>query len=183
MTEPQTDNPGQATDKTETKEGRMVNKRGQFLTEGTHPAEARHSTATAGHYQSLIETMNALKRPILAISAIGIILQLSVLIAGLATLAPGGGAREFEPMEICYHGMKAIFQKSDHGDLLHESVLEDIKKHQFNFDRIVSVKVTDSMNCTVSAKFADGTHPYRVKLEKSPRFKYGHRILDARGGK
>ena len=86
-------------------------------------------------------------------------------------------------MEICYRGMKSIFEKSDQGDLLHESVLRDIKKYEFNFDRIVTVTVMDSMNCMASVKFTDGIHRYRIKLQKSPRFKYGHRILDARGVK
>ena len=106
--------------------------------------------------------MNGLRRPLLAAAAIGALLQLSVLVAGLALIAPGGGG-EYDPMEICYHGMRAIFEKSDRGDLLHESVLSDLKRHEFNFERIVSVKVTDSMNCVVTAKFSDGTHPYRVR--------------------
>ena len=149
------------------------------------PAENPHRQKEPGrneiaHYQSMIETVKAVKRPVLATAAIGVVLQTCVLIAGFALNAPDG-AREFEPVDICHHGMRAIFEKSDHGILLDGSVIRDIKKYQFNFERIVSIKIVDSMNCIVTARFADGDRRYKVKLEKSPRFRHGYRILDARG--
>ena len=91
-----------------------------------------------------------------SIAASGVFLQAALLVSTLLLFAPNGEKREFEPMEICHHGMKAVFQKSDRGDLLHESVLRDIKDYQFKFERIVSIEVEDSLNCTVKAKFADG---------------------------
>ena len=87
-------------------------------------------------------------------------------------------------MEICYHGTNAIFQKSDDGTLLNESVLKDIKKYDFNFFKgIAGIDIDGATGCTVRVEFTDGVHPYRIKLEKSPRFKRGYRILDARGKK
>ena len=145
---------------------------------GQRPAKE----AKGGHYKSLPQAMADLKRPFVLIATLGIILQTSVLIGGFALIAPSD-AREYDTLEICHYGMKAIFEKSDDGELLDESVLEDIKNLNFDFHRILSVKYKNSTNCTVSARFGDGIHHYRVKLEKSPRFKRGVRILDARGGK
>ena len=132
----------------------------------------------AAEEEILLEVLKVLKNSIAIIAAIGIILKLSVFWGGLALLA-SGDSREFTPMDICYHGMKAVFEKSDNGELLHENFLEDIKKHQYNFDRILSIKIADSSNCTVTARFTDGIRRYRVRLEQSPRFKHGRRIYDA----
>ena len=145
------------------------------------PTRKESNKETIRGYQNLLQTIISLKRPLVLTAAVGITLQILTLMALFVLLPPNDGRGELDPMEICYRGMKSIFEKSDHGDLLHESVLRDIKKYEFNFDRIATVTVTDSMNCTVTARFADGDHRYKVKLEKSPLFRHGYRILDARG--
>ena len=169
MTEKQTDNQAQRR--------RPVSMRRTRPVETPPPEESERNTI--GDYQILLEAVIDLSRCLWRIATAGAILQVVVVIVGFALITPGK-AREYAPLEICHHGMKALFEKSDDGELIHPSVLEKFKKHDFPFRRITSVRVKDSANCTVSARFAKRKRTWRVKLEKSPHFKRGRRILDAR---
>lgn len=133
-------------------------------------------------YQSLAQSIEGLKRPIIIIAAVGVLAHLLILVTG-TVMANQKDDRKYSTFEACHYGMKSLFENNPSEDLFQKKVIEDTKDHKFEIDGISLIKVIDNYTCDVVAKDANGFRSYRVGLEKNSRFIHFYRIHDVKGQK
>ncbi len=83
--------------------------------------------------------------------------------------------------EVCLNGMHSIFENQESKSLVSDNVLNDVKDHQFQIEKITLVKLIDDYQCDVVAKDRKGHRSYKVQLDKSSKNPHLYKIVDIKG--
>lgn len=84
-------------------------------------------------------------------------------------------------IEVCYFGLKTLFENNPTDEYFSDDVLKDTKDKKFEIESLTLVKKVDEYSCDVIAKDSKGHRSYRVSLDKSSKFQHFYRIIDVKG--
>lgn len=130
-------------------------------------------------YQSMAESIEKLKRPLVYIALVSVVTHLLILGTGIMANRQDE-AKYMSVMEACHYGMKSLFENNPKETLFNTSVLKDVKDHTFKVEDIGLIKVLGGHRCDVIAKDAKGHRSFLVTLEKNSSFPHFYKIADVK---
>ena len=136
-------------------------------------------------YQDLSAEIKGVKLPIKIMVAVGIGINLVILVVSLWINFFDGQGEKFSSIETCFQGMRSIVNNAPDPELISEKVILDIEKEdiKFSVERIHIVKYLDGLHCDVITKDPQGYRSYLVTLQKNSKFNHFFKITDVKGQK
>ena len=128
-------------------------------------------------YQSMAESIEKLKRPLIYIALISGLTHLLILGTGIL-LNRAGGHQKYSTLEACLYGIKSIFENTPDKTLLHPSIIKDIGERSFKIDKLKLVKANNPYSCDVVVEDLKGHRSYKLALEKNSKLPHFFRIID-----